>query len=769
MTPSPLDALLVRPIGERRLGPYLLEAPLGRGGFAPVWRAREVYGGTEVRVVAVKLFRLDAPAPVDGTVPLSSRQDRVIQEARALCRVEHPGIVRFYTLHIDDSLGLLALVMEHLDGRSLDQRLREQGTLGVREAAALGAQLASALGAVHAAGLVHRDVKPANLIEVRGGYRLIDFGIAASEAPRPASPARRVVLDDLPFEAAGTNLSLLLDGPSIGSTALTGVGGLASGTVGYMDPLCVATGEPATVRSDLYGLGALLFEAITGRLPAASPAGLRGEVLDGRAPPPSIASLAPDTPAPIARRVDTLLSPDRDARPASAAEVEATLAGWLGQSTAPSVSLTPGAPPPADAPGPDALATSETAAVVATTAVATTAPLEAIRQPGRKKWAAPAVLGLLAVAGLTGAVVMSLRPAPCVVGSEPSCRVRCEGGEAASCHALGLMYEQGVGVGRDEARAATLFGLACDAGHGAACRALGSMREQGRGGARDDAEARRRQEQACKLDDMQGCNALAILLDSGLGGPPDRTRAVQLYQRACDRGYPNGCANLGALYERGEVVERDESRARSLYERACSEGTSSACGLLAVVVLAGRGGPADPERAATLFEKACASGHAFACVGLGFMFEQGKGGVVDRAKAADRYRAACDEGERQGCFYLGRLYQQGQGLAADETQAFVLFQRACDRGLPAACRQAGEASATGRGVTRDDPRAVAFFRRACTPPSAADAPDAESCAWLAQHHRDGRGVDRSPEQAAILQERACSLGARLGCPPPAPR
>src|SRR5262245_16113121 len=96
-----LRSLLDRPEAARRLGPFLLVHQLGRGGFAPVWLAREIYGDIEVRRVAIKLFAIE-PA---GHGVLEDGRKRVMEEARLLCRVEHPSIVRFYSLLSDEAFG----------------------------------------------------------------------------------------------------------------------------------------------------------------------------------------------------------------------------------------------------------------------------------------------------------------------------------------------------------------------------------------------------------------------------------------------------------------------------------------------------------------------------------------------------------------------------------------------------------------------------------------------------------------------------------------
>jgi serine/threonine protein kinase len=320
LAPS-LRALLDQPEGHRKIGPFVLVRQLGRGGFAPVWLAKEIHGTTELRTAAVKLFSLHASA--GASAEAEAFRARVIAEARALCQVEHPAIVRFYALPTDDEGGVMGLAMEYVDGVPLDRRLAERGRLTPADALAVGTAIASALSAIHRAGLVHRDVKPANLVESAGGYKLIDFGIAALDAASPRSrrprDERRVVeVDELPLEVEGAEPSWL-------AADSTSSGGEMAGTLGYVDPACVASGAPATPASDLYGLGATLFVCLTGKLPAAasgaSGRGLDAEVIDGRRAPPPLVDVAPETFEPLARLVDAMLAPDRAARPRSAEQV----------------------------------------------------------------------------------------------------------------------------------------------------------------------------------------------------------------------------------------------------------------------------------------------------------------------------------------------------------------------------------------------------------------------------------------------------------------
>jgi serine/threonine protein kinase len=323
---STIKRFLERPDGERRLGPFLLVKQLGRGGFAPVWLAKEVYGTAVVRTAAVKLFALRRDRRSAGQREIADEaRAKIIAEASALCKVAHPNVVRFYSLPIDEESGLMGLAMEHIDGAALEQRIAQLARLSVGEALAVGIAIASALAAVHRAGLVHRDVKPSNVIESLDGYKLIDFGIAAADilsAPESLSSAPEV-LDELPLE-------ITRPARRAGSGHTTMALGGQSGTRGYIDPVCVTEREPATPASDLYSLGATLFQCLTGEVPAAAAAprgrGLDEDVLEGFATAPPLLTIAPEVPSLLGQVIDALLAPERSKRPPSAGWVATRLA-----------------------------------------------------------------------------------------------------------------------------------------------------------------------------------------------------------------------------------------------------------------------------------------------------------------------------------------------------------------------------------------------------------------------------------------------------------
>ncbi|HZF47965.1 MAG TPA: protein kinase [Polyangiaceae bacterium] len=269
------------------IGPFRLIACLGQGGFAPVWHAEEVYEGRKIRDVAVKLFFLP-----EGLLPTSAEAARwlsdVIDEASALCRVEHSNVVRFHTLLRDDAHGIVGLVMEYVAGKDLGSILRDQGPLEQAKVLEVGISVAWALAAVHNAGLVHRDVKPENIIEAASGYKLIDFGIVVN-APR----------EDLLDEAR----------PSL------------IGTLGYVAPEYLQHRAPPSPGGDLYAFGVTLFALATGNLP---PLLVGAPHFSGTRPSQFPVS------RPLLDLIRLLLDPDPNSRPRHADWVARELEGLRG-------------------------------------------------------------------------------------------------------------------------------------------------------------------------------------------------------------------------------------------------------------------------------------------------------------------------------------------------------------------------------------------------------------------------------------------------------
>ena len=272
-----------------RLGPYEVLDLIGAGGMGEVYRARDTRLD---RTVAVKVLPSDfANDP--------SRRARFEREARAISALEHPHIC---TLHdVGEQEGLAYLVMEHLTGETLAGRLRK-GPLPRSQALEVASQIADALDAAHKRGIVHRDLKPSNVMLTGAGVKLLDFGLA------------RVM------PGAGAVEST--------SPTLTGTGAVL-GTAPYMSPEQVE-GREADTRSDIWSLGVVLYEMLTGRRAFAgtNSASLIGAILERD--PVSLTTLQPLTPPSLERLVRRCLAKSPDARWGTAHDLADELR-WVAQ------------------------------------------------------------------------------------------------------------------------------------------------------------------------------------------------------------------------------------------------------------------------------------------------------------------------------------------------------------------------------------------------------------------------------------------------------
>ncbi|MGX7672662.1 serine/threonine-protein kinase [Plantactinospora sp. DSM 117369] len=265
-------------------GRYRLEDQLGRGGMAVVWRARDEVLG---RPVAVKL--LAGPHARD---PVSRR--RIRHEARAAAALSHPNIAQVYDFG-ESVTGLTCIpyvVMELVEGGTLEQRLAA-GPLPPKAVFRICAEVAAALAAAHDRGLVHRDIKPGNVMVTPSGAKVVDFGIAAAVGPGDADEWGDELL----------------------------------GTPGYLAPERIS-GDAVVPASDVYGVGVLLYRLLVGRPPWSAETAtqmLRAHVYVEPAPLPPL----PDVPEKVAELCRRCLDKDPERRPA-AREVAAVLARAAG-------------------------------------------------------------------------------------------------------------------------------------------------------------------------------------------------------------------------------------------------------------------------------------------------------------------------------------------------------------------------------------------------------------------------------------------------------
>ncbi|MBV9002519.1 MAG: serine/threonine protein kinase [Solirubrobacterales bacterium] len=274
-------------LGTTLNGRYRLEARIGAGGMSTVYRATDE---TLQRRVAIKLMHREIASDSD-------QLERFRREARAVAQLSHPHIVGVIDYGEDD--GRPYIVFEYVEGETLKERIRRNGRLPITEAVAYAIEIARALGTAHARHIVHRDVKPQNvLIDEEGSAKVTDFGIART-------------LDEEGLTADGRVL----------------------GTTDYVSPE-QALGRPVTGQSDLYSLGIVLYEMLTGEVPFKGENQVAVAMKHVREQLPDVQYRRPEVSAALASVIDTATAKRVEDRYADDAELIADLEDVLAIETA---------------------------------------------------------------------------------------------------------------------------------------------------------------------------------------------------------------------------------------------------------------------------------------------------------------------------------------------------------------------------------------------------------------------------------------------------
>ena len=277
-----------------KLGPYEILTPLGAGGMGEVYRARDT---RLERSVAIKIL----PAQFSSDPVHKQRFER---EAKTISHLNHPHICVLHDIGHQD--GIDYLVMECVEGETLAKRL-EKGPLPLEQVLKLGAQIADALDKAHGSGVVHRDLKPGNIMLMGSGAKLLDFGLAKPVAPLSSLATLTATKQELPVTEQGTIV----------------------GTFQYMSPEQVE-GKELDGRSDIFSLGTLLYEMLTGKraFEGKSQFSVASAILEKE--PAPISAIKPMTPPALDHAVRRCLAKDREERWQNARDLAREL-DWISE------------------------------------------------------------------------------------------------------------------------------------------------------------------------------------------------------------------------------------------------------------------------------------------------------------------------------------------------------------------------------------------------------------------------------------------------------
>ena len=660
-----------------QLGRYRITGRLGAGGMGVVYLAEDTVLG---RRVALKTVRL-----LEGADP-NSKQDlteRFLREARIVAQMEHPGIVAVFDFGHEGETAYL--VLEYVAGSNLANRMEQPPKLDRAGCTRVLIEAASALDYAHKRGVVHRDVKPANLLLTEDGrVKVADFGIA--------------------------KLS--------GSTTMTATG-MLMGTVEYMSPEQIR-GETVDGRSDQYSLAVVAYQLVTGKRPfqADSTITLAHMIVYEEPTPASAANQS----APVTLSVDRVLARALHKQPAARYAtcsdfVRDLELAWLGTASpivspsAPTVSaasietapmempaaraVPPGPTatipqavpaPPAQAPTPPPPPLPVAAAPVV---VPVGAPVAAVGGSRQWIWVAVGVFVVVAVAAVVGALKFAPIILKSMVPATESAASSTAGdtSQKAASQTVPAVTPQPTAPAQT-APAQTLPPRTPPSSLPVRRQATADEQKA----ERDEAGAASHKsagaqvpvpvlEKKAAAGDIRTMVQTGDVLAAGRGGTPDYAKARQWYEKAAAKGDAGAMTRIGDLHLKGLGVPRDYVLARSWYEQAAAKDFREAMDRLGELYYQGLGVPRDYGAAKQWYEKAAQRGFPLSFIHLARLYRYGNGVAQDCDVARDWYEEAAAANDNTAMLMLGDLYSKGcVGFHDDREKAREWYTKAAQAG-----------------------------------------------------------------------------------------
>jgi TPR repeat protein len=587
-------------------GKYRILAKIGRGGMGIVYKA--------THIVFEEVWALKVMAAHLAADPKFVRRFR--REAQVTRKLQHVNVVRVQDFDQAED-GSPFIVMDFIEGVSLDHLLQAvKGPLPVARALWIARGIAEGLSAAHGLGMVHRDIKPQNILLARDPQgrdvpKILDFGIVAMRE---------------------------------GSTSLS-AGLLLTAAYGSPEQWQGMKASELDGRADLYALGVSLYEMLAGRLPfhAHTDTGWMHAHLEETPAPPSLFNPELAQMPAVDELTLRLLAKDREARPNDALAFlnelnlldaqlswgQATIVsrrkdvdlmqtiqsrptgdGGKGITTHPEAVKVPQAPErdlAAEKQKAEAEARAKAEAEAKAKAEAEAENAQRERQARSKKIVIGAVIGVVLLAVAIGSWLFLRTP------SSPAALIE-----------LGLKYEKGQGEAEDAGKAAELYRQAAEKGDAAGEYHLARMYRDGQGTQQDPNQAAEWFTKSAQQNNSDAENELGMMYQKGSGKPQDDAQALNWYRKAAEQGNPVAEYNLGWMYNNGRGTTRDPTTAASWYRKAADQGNAVAQYTLGSMLQEGRGVTQNSTDAANLFRKAAEQNYGKAQLFLGQMYAAGQ-------------------------------------------------------------------------------------------------------------------------------------------------
>ncbi|MBI3736071.1 SEL1-like repeat protein, partial [Candidatus Sumerlaeota bacterium] len=702
------------------IGNYEILGELGRGGMGVVYKAHEQSLG---RAVALKVLPPNLAAD-------EAFLKRFTREARAVAQLNHPNVVTIYNIGQEGATHYIA--MEFIRGRVLSDMIKEKGRIELRPALHIARQVADALGAAHRSRIIHRDIKPQNIMVDEGGrVKVMDFGIAK-------------MTEEM-------------------ATSLTRTGDVL-GTPAYMSPE-QCRGKQLDGRTDIYSLGIVLFQMLAGTLPfkGETPVTVIQKILFE--PAPSVLEFNPNVPPSVVRLLDRCLSKEvEDRYPSSlelSADLDAAISGRepsVGAEEEQPTTVSDKPPKAVSRPGHQARALEPRGASIPSGAGA---PEDSeVRSSILQGLTVGGVVAALAIGGLIfgvryltapkssleNAAEVNRTPPPLATADlskpiiQPPTKQETppphtekppkaeEIPPSATGISLASRLSRGLVPKMSDEEAREFLARGEGTGDPVAKMMLARARDRGLYGLPRDpdsaaklaADSSSNLEKLARNNDPDAMYLLGAAREHGLGQTQDPSDAARWYRRAADSGHPEAMKSLGWMYDSGSGVAKDPREAVNWYKKGAEKGNLAAMHNLAV------------------------------------SYEEGTGVESDPVQAAQWYRRAAEMGEPSAMFNLAECYASGSGVPQSDSQALDWYRKAADAGDASAMTNLGWIYETGRGVKQDDAAAAQWYRRG------ADAGDPVAMTNLAAMCDEGRGVERNPKEAVALNLKAAQFGNPRG-------